>query len=149
MLRLLLCALLLLPLGSAPLRAEPRLHLLVAENSPITQAPDRATLRRIFLGQLTWIDGVRVRPVAMPPGSPPREAFNTQVLHMSEDELASYWIEQALLGGALPPLEVENVDALCERIRRRPRTIGYALAETEDLRRHEGVRPLPLPAPAR
>lgn len=132
---------------TVPAAGQTELFLLVPERSELEVSPTRRTLRRLHLGQQRWLLGRRVLPVAMPAGSPARQAFNRRVLRMTEDELAAYWIGQALLGAALPPLEVEGLDAMCGVLRRSPGALGYALLESTKTPELRGVRILPLPDP--
>ena len=80
----------------------------------------------------------------MPPGTPERAEFNEVVLGMTERQLTSYWIDQALLGGALPPEEVEDLEALAKRLRTGGLAIGYASRAQLGERPPAGLKLLPL-----
>ena len=117
--------------------------MVVSASLGSTDLLDERRLRRLYLGRRTTLGGVRVECLALPPGSPARERFNERILGLDEDELADYWIEQALLGGALPPLEFATPLQVIERVRDAPRSIGYILARP-GLPVPEGVRILPI-----
>lgn len=141
-LRLLLALLMGLLLPGAAL-AEPQLVAVVAADFEAAARLDAPTLRRLFLGRQTRIGGRRVRCLALPPGSPEREVFNRRVLRLDEEELARYWIEQALLGRALPPAELGSPARLLSEIRAHPGSVGYLLHEPE-APLPPGVRLLPI-----
>lgn len=124
-------------------REEP-IVLVVADAWRGPHAVDLPTLRRIYLDRQTQVGGHRVRALHRTSGSALREGFTRSALGRSESRLERYWIEQALLGGGLPPREVASAGAVLQHVKARPGTIGY-LARSElsglDL---EGVRVLAL-----
>jgi hypothetical protein len=61
---------------------------------------------------------------------------------MAEDQLTSYWIDQAQQGGALPPEEIEDLDALPRRLRQSG--IGYAARQELGDHPPAGLKLLPL-----
>ena len=129
MLRRLSLALLALALVTAePTHAQTRQPVAVIANaldSDRVEIPLRA-LRQIYLGKLTRLDGVRLEPLHLQSGTPPRHAFSIAVLGKPEEALQDYWIEQALTGGRVPPREVPSVEALVRAVARRPGALGYA-----------------------
>lgn len=124
--------------------AEPGFVVLVPARWQLSASIDRATLRRLFLGRRSEVGGEKVFCLAMPAGSAVRSEFNRVVLGMTEDQLTSYWIDQALLGGALPPEEVEDLGALAERLRGARLGLGYALREGVGDGPPAGLKVLPL-----
>ncbi len=90
-----------------------------------------STLRRLFLGKRASIGAGSVQCIDFPPGSESHDRFRRRVLKMSERRLSAHWIEQALQGGALPPEEVEDVEALYVRLRGRGTPLGYAWIDPE------------------
>jgi hypothetical protein len=118
--------LLLVPLAlAAGGEATEPLAIITASNSQRTEITELA-LRRIYLGKLTRLDGVRVEPWHLPPGTPARRAFSLAILGQSEEALDRYWLEQALTGGRLPPREVASVEELIAIVSRRAGALGYA-----------------------
>jgi hypothetical protein len=103
---------------------------------------DLATLRRIYLGQRTELDGRRVHPLHLPLGSPEREAFSRDVLERKAVALERYWIAQALQGGALPPREVKDPEAMLRALRADSRAIGYVPPDALGNEHGEGIRML-------
>jgi len=128
-LRPLLPVLILAILFGAPLAAEPEQELVVVASVSLDvgDSLDVRTLRRLYLGRQTRLGGHRIACLALPPGSPARARFNRTVLGLDEDELADYWIDEALQGGALPPAEHETPARLVAHVQRHPGAIGYIL----------------------
>jgi hypothetical protein len=104
--------------------------LIVAAAWSGADAIDLPSLRRIYLDRQTNVGGERVRALHRTSGSPIRAGFSRSALGHSEAHLERYWIEQALLGGGLPPREVASADSLLRHVRAQPGTIGY-LARSE------------------
>jgi len=112
-------------------RAETELVVLTSKaskNWAQVVTADTGTLRRLYLGKRTRLDS-RVRCIEFPPGSEFHEVFRRRVLRMDQDELARYWIEEALKGGAVPPPEVESLEDLYSRLRQSEFVLGYALLD--------------------
>lgn len=118
--------------------------LIVATAWPGPEAIDLPTLRRVYLDRQTRIGRARVRALDRTSGSRLRSGFSRSALGWSEVRLERHWIEQALLGGGLPPREIASASGVVRRVRSQPGAIGY-LARSElaqlDL---EGVRVLAL-----
>lgn len=127
--------------------AEPRLESIVLVVSAEWPGPDEIdlpTLRRVYLDRQTHISGARIRALHLPSGSPIREAFSRIVLGRSNRRLERYWIEQALIGGGLPPREVASTAAVLDRVRATPDAIGYAAGSGLEGLETQGVRILAL-----
>ncbi len=107
--------------------ADAKLVIVTSAESPALDELDHGTLRRVYLGRQTRVRGRRVRCAALPAGSPERNRFNGWVLRLDEDALTDHWIEQALLGGALPPQEFETPEDLARHLRDHPGRVGYLL----------------------
>ena len=84
-----------------------------------------STLRRIYLGRITRLDGKRVERFQLPSGSTVREGFSRSVFGMSDAALEDYWLEQALTGGHPPPREFSSAQEIVDQVARRPNAIGY------------------------
>lgn len=99
--------------------------VIVAADWDGLEAIDLAELRALYLGRRTRWEGRRVHPFGLPPGHPARAAFSRDVLGRSEEALDRFWIEQALLGGALPPREAATPAEMVRAVRTTPGAIGY------------------------
>lgn len=84
-----------------------------------------ATLRRIYLGRLTRVEGARVHRYHARAGSAEREAFSRAVLGRSESDMHDYWVEQALSGGFLPPREFRTALELMQLVAARVGALAY------------------------
>lgn len=109
--------------GSVPQR-EP-IAVIVADDWNDWREIELVSLRALYLGRRTRWEGRRVRCFGLPPGHPARAAFSDTVLGRSEEELDRFWIEQALLGGALPPREVATPAEMLRAVRATHGAIGY------------------------
>lgn len=129
--------------GAEEWRSEP-IVLIVSAEWAGPDAIDLPTLQRVYLDRQTHVAGTRTRALHLPAGSPIRAAFSRTALGRSEASLERYWIQQALLGGGLPPREVASAAAVLRRVRSEPGTIGYvALSQLKHLDA-TGIRTLPL-----
>lgn len=141
--RLLRAVAALVLLGAAsPLRAgEP---VLVVANSSWGDLREiqLATLRRIYLGDVTRLGGRRVTRVHLRSGSPARETFSVAVLGQTELRMQDYWIEQALTGGKLPPREFATSAQVLKTVSSVPGAIGYLPASEASRSALAGLRVL-------
>jgi hypothetical protein len=105
---------------------------IVAGASPMRDI-SLGTLRRVFRSeQVTDPDGGRLVGFNHPSGSHARELFDRIVLGMEPDQVARYWVDQRIRGGARPPRTVASVALLREVINRYPGAVGYlALADLD------------------
>ena len=85
-------------------------------------------LRRIYLGALTRMGGNRIKRFHLPNGTPARDGFRAAVLRRSERAMESYWIEQALRGGSVPPRELPSASHVLRELAGGPGRIGYVPA---------------------
>jgi len=105
---------------------------------------DLPLLRQLYLGRRTRVGGRGIHFFELPPGRGARGTFARVVLQMSERELESYWLEQALSGGPLPPREVATPEELVRRVAAHRGALAYL--EWEALQRlpRKGVKVIPL-----
>lgn len=82
-------------------------------------------LNAIFTTRLKEIDGRRIVPFNLPSRSDPRTAFDRAVLHMDPDEVARYWIDRRVRGGASPPKQVPSAKVMLAVIAQLEGAIGY------------------------
>jgi ABC-type phosphate transport system substrate-binding protein len=139
-----LCVLLACIAADAPLPSREPVAVIVADDWEGFEAIDLASLRSLYLGRRTRWEGRRVRCFGLPPGSPSRSAFSNAVLGRSEEDLDRFWIEQALLGGALPPREVASPAEMIRAVRSTPGAIGYLPLESLRAAEAAGVRMLAI-----
>jgi hypothetical protein len=109
------------PAGAAGLLLVP----IVASNSAMTDV-SLGTLRRVFLSEpVSGPGGLRLVGFNQPAGSRGRESFDRVVLGMDPEQVARYWVDQRIRGGARPPRQVNSVSLLRQVISRFPGAVGY------------------------
>ncbi len=87
---------------------------------------DAQDLSRIFrMKTRTWPGGGRVQPFNMPANHDLRETFDRAVLHMDPKQVARYWIDQKVRGGARPPRPVQSVRLMAAVVGQLEEAIGY------------------------
>ncbi len=89
-------------------------------------------LHAIFTTRLKEVDGKRVVPFNLAPRSEPRTAFDRAVLHMSPDEVARYWIDRRVRGGASPPKQVPSAKVMLAVVAQLAGAIGYVPEDLVD-----------------
>jgi len=124
---LLLVLVALVPTPSAG--AGPRLVVVVAKGSPITNI-SKADLKQVYLTQTTTLGGTKVIPFNFETKTPQRIAFDQIVLGMGGDEAARYWIDRKIRGQRPPPRAVPSVAYMAKLVQMFPGALGY-LPETD------------------
>ena len=82
-------------------------------------------LRRIFLALPTDDDdGHRFVPINLSQSSGVRERFDRNVLNMSREEIARYWIDQRLRGNK-PPRSASSIEICRRAVQELPGAIAY------------------------
>ena len=82
-------------------------------------------LRQIYKGRPLSLGAQLAIPFNHPAHSPDRVGFDQAVLGMNPDEVARYWVDQKIRGGAEPPRKVESAALLLRLLSRLPGAIGY------------------------
>jgi hypothetical protein len=83
-------------------------------------------LRSLFLGRRgEWPDGTRAVPIDLEPGAPPRRAFCSTVLRMSEDQYERYWVDQRVRGAGAGPRALSSPGLVLRLVARVRGAVGY------------------------
>lgn len=82
-------------------------------------------LKRAFLGESTTAGGARLIPLNFPPASRERVAFDKNVLGMSPEEAARYWIDRKIRGLSGSPRAVTPSDVLLKVVSKLSGSITY------------------------
>ena len=86
----------------------------------------RSKLSYLFLRKVSrWPWGAEVAPTDLASNRPIRRRFVEEVLQMTEEQLAEYWIDQRATRGVSPPGEVRDDAAVKLWVASRPGGIGY------------------------
>lgn len=118
-----LAALLLVLCVAAPASAD---RVLVVANLDDPIQLSREQVRNLYMGaSIGW----QLTPLALKPSNHLRSMFNVQVMGLSEVRIQSYWAQMRFTGRSRPPQEVDDEDALLERLLQQPRAVGYWPAE--------------------
>jgi hypothetical protein len=113
-------------LGAEPALAAPFVLVPIVAGSSVLRDISLGTLRRVFRSeQVTGPDDVRLVGFNHPVGSRARELFDHVVLGMDPAQVARYWVDQRIRGGARPPRSVASVALLREVINAFPGAVGY------------------------
>lgn len=88
-------------------------------------------LKRMYLKQLTvWPDKTSASVYGAPSDSPEMQAFRSQILGMTEAELADYWLGLKQKTGETPPREMKAGTTLFKLIEKYPGAYGIVAKET-------------------
>jgi hypothetical protein len=86
----------------------------------------RAKVSYVFLRKVSrWPWGAESAPADLPVNEPVRKQFVQQVVRMTEEQLAEYWIDQRATRGVGPPAEVRDAEAAKLWVAARPGGIAY------------------------
>jgi hypothetical protein len=107
--------------------------VVIAHPSNRFEALSRTKASYLFLRKVSrWPWGAEVAPLDLPEGDPIRRAFVRQVLGLSEEQLAEYWIDQRATRGVSPPLQAHNTAAAKLWVATKPGGIAYVPASLLD-----------------
>ena len=83
-------------------------------------------LRRIFqTTKTTWDNGSAITPVNLPETSDLRQAFDRAVLGLDKDDVAKYWTDRKIRGGARPPRKAPTTSVVVKVVEDDVGAIGY------------------------
>jgi hypothetical protein len=89
-------------------------------------ALSRSKASYLFLRKVSrWPWGAEVAALDLAANEPIRREFVQQVLQMTEEQLAEYWIDQRATRGVSPPLQVRDAAAAKLWVAARPGAIAY------------------------
>ncbi len=89
------------------------------------QPLDPTTLQRIYTGKVVEVNGTRVTPVNLPPGSELRTRFLRDYLKQDEDKYTGYWTVRRYVGKGTPPRELKNAAEVGQFVAKTAGAIGY------------------------
>jgi hypothetical protein len=93
----------------------------------------RSKVSYLFLRKVSrWPWGAEAAPADLAEGEPIRREFVEQVLGMSAERLAEYWIDQRATRGVSPPVEVRDAAAAKRWVASKPGGIAYIPASALD-----------------
>ncbi len=118
--------LLLLTLGMImPASATSRIVIVVHPSNPVT-ALSQADVMRLFTGKTKTFPGTATAvPVGLKDGRPEKQAFDSQVLNKTSNQVRAFWAQQIFTGRGTPPREFDTPAALKAHVATHPEAIGY------------------------
>lgn len=127
-----LVTLVLLAVGVSTAAASDSVGDLAVIVNPAT-ALDRLSateLENIFTSsRKSWPDGSNITAFSYAPEDPLRHAFDGVVLRMSPDEVARFWLDQRVRGGARPPRQVPDETLAVRLVAKLKGSIAYVPAK--------------------
>lgn len=100
--------------------------VIIAHPSNPARSLSQADVMRLFTGKTkTLPGGGSAVPVGLKDGSPEKQAFDSQVLNKTSNQVRAYWAQQIFTGRGTPPREFESAQALKAHVAAHPDAIGY------------------------
>lgn len=93
------------------------------ESFPLVRL-EEGVIKKIFLRQQQFIEGVKVVPFNLSIASDTRKKFESKIFNMDQLSLKSYWMERHY-DGLRPPKQVSSVSAMKQYILNVNGAIGY------------------------
>jgi hypothetical protein len=111
--------------GPAGADGTPNLAVVVNVGVPVSRL-SASELEAIFTSsKRTWTDGSNIGAFSYAPDNELRREFDSVVLRMSADEVARFWIDQRVRGGAPPPRQVPDPALAVRLVAKLPGCIAY------------------------
>jgi hypothetical protein len=85
-------------------------------------------LKRIYVGEKTFVGGVKVEPLDYTHAGPVAEAFLRAVVGMDATRFHAWWVKEVFHGGGIPPRRVEDPAEVLRLVASEPGAIGYVPA---------------------
>lgn len=89
-----------------------------------------AEVKSIYVGEMTFLGGVKLDPLDYSHGGPAAEAFFAAVVGMDPPHFHGWWVKQVFHGGGIPPLMVDDVAEVLRMVAAEPGAIGFVPAES-------------------
>jgi hypothetical protein len=99
-------------------------------NTATLSADDIADVFRTVMR--TWPGGKPIAAFELPPSTDERVFFDRAVLKMDPDDVAHFWIDRRIRGGAPPPHQVPDPVTLARVVARLETAVGYVPIELAD-----------------
>ena len=106
-----------------PAHSEEPIVIIVNETGPLTHISP-TDVREIYLGEIKFVDGIRIFPVNWPEG-PIKNSFLSRIVGKNSKAYKLHWTKKVFQEGLnIPPVKV-NPHEIIEWISREPGAIGY------------------------
>ncbi len=97
--------------------------VIVNETGPLTHISP-TEVREIYLGEIKFVDGIRIVPVNSPEG-PIKDSFLSRVVGKTSKAYKLHWIKKVFQEGLNIPSVKVNPHEIIEWISKEPGAIGY------------------------
>jgi hypothetical protein len=88
-------------------------------------------IKKIFLLETRYINGVKVSPINIDPNNKAREYVNSKVLNMTNYDLEKYWVTEHFKG-VKPPYSLASFESIQDVLLNMPDSIGYLPVDMVD-----------------
>ncbi len=104
--------------------------VLIANPDTHVSTVDARTVRNLFLGRASRIDGAGRVTIATLAGGKVHETFVREFLDKTPDQFSRYWLRLVFSGKASRPEVFESERDLADYVARTPGAIGYVSSDT-------------------
>jgi hypothetical protein len=131
-------------LAAAPARAGD-VAVVANEGLPLDRL-SAAEVKRIFLGEKSFVGDVKVHPFDYAQAGPASKVFFPGALNLNPEAFESFWLKEVFRSGRIPPGKVDNVGQMLEKIASDRGAIGFV--PVESVQGVKGIKSvLTVPAP--
>ncbi len=81
--------------------------------------------KKLWLGKLKKLGGIKITVVDQTAGSPVFETFYTAVVKKNPSQLKAYWAKVSFTGKAFPPKQLKDDAAIIKWVASNPGALGY------------------------
>jgi len=113
-----------------PVHAVESIAIIVNENGPLTHI-SKAEVREIYLGEIRFVEGIRIIPIHGPEG-PLKEGFLITVIGQPSKAYKLHWTRKVFQEGQSLPLVKVHPAEIIEWVKEQPGAIGYVPQELVD-----------------
>jgi len=89
-----------------------------------------AELKRIYIGEETFLADVKLQPIDYSHPGPLAEAFLGAVVGMDPPHFHGWWVKEVFHGSGIPPRPAGDVAEVLRLVASEPGSIGYVPAES-------------------
>ncbi len=97
--------------------------LITHPDSPI-RSLNASEAKMIYLKQRRYWGEAKLTVLNLPPNNPLRNEMENQILHMTQEELDTYWMKQHYKGYR-PPYRVESIESMILFVKKVEGSVGY------------------------
>jgi len=88
-----------------------------------------AEVKKIFLGEKSFVGEAKIHPLDYTGTAAVRDAFFGGAMGLTPSAFDTYWLKEVFRSGRVPPGRVEDVDEMLRKVAEQPGAIGYVPVE--------------------